>query len=354
MEVNKILVVRFSSLGDIILLTPLFREIKRLFPCAEVDFLTSTTFAAICENNPHIRQIIALDRKKGKSELDRIVKECKSKRYDMVFDAHRSLRSRLFISKCFGWGPFVNREIFRIDKRSWQRNLLLLTKINFLKEFPSQREAYCQLLNKFASSGDLDSSSELFPGEKERKFVKALLRAHNIGADPLIVLGPSASFPGKCWPKESFLELAQKLRAEGVAIVLVGGADDPEPEWIQQQCDDKVVNLSGKLSFLESAELLRHSLLAISNDSAVVHFAEAVKTPALSIFGPTVKEFGYGPFLDDSKLIEIDLPCRPCSRNGKGDCKNPIKRQCMTWISVDNVFQEALNLLQEFTRRSIY
>ena len=102
MKIDRILVIRFSSLGDIILLSSLFKEIKKCFPKAEVDFLTSTTFSQVCSNNPHINRILALDRKNGSRELIRIIDEVRQSKYDLVLDAHQSLRSRLLLIKSFG------------------------------------------------------------------------------------------------------------------------------------------------------------------------------------------------------------------------------------------------------------
>ena len=327
-------------------MTPLFREIKKIFPQAHIDFLTSTTFASICKNNPHIDQIIPFDRKQGKEALNLIARQFASQQYDLVFDAHQSLRSRLLLKKSFGWFGSGKTQIFRIDKRSWQRNLLLLWKINFLKDFPSQREAYCQLLQKFADPEQLDSSSELYPSAAERERVHQILEQNNLLGETLVAIGPSASFPGKCWSKDNFLELTKQLQSQGAKVLLLGGPEDIEPAWIVDNCEQKPLDLSNELSFLESAEVLSYCKLAISNDSAIVHFAEAMGTPALSIFGPTVKEFGYGAFLEHSKVIEVNLPCRPCSRNGKGKCTNKIQRQCLRDIPVERLMQAAMNVLK--------
>ncbi len=346
MNIRNILVIRFSSLGDIILLTPLFRELKKKFPQANIDFFTSTTFQSICLNNPNISTIIPLDRKKGNSELSRIVKLIKSKNYDLFFDAHYSLRSRLFLFRLFGARYFFNKSIKRIDKRSWKRNLLLSTKINLLENHISQREAYCRLLDDFSEKRSYQMETELFPSNDDKAKIRHILHQFNLEGKTLVAMGPGASFQGKCWPKENYLKLSEQLQASGFSIVLLGGADDSEPGWMVNNSKEKPLDLSGKLSFIESAALLKQCQLTISNDSAVFHLSEAVGTPAITIFGPTVKEFGYAPFLKDSRLIDISLPCRPCSRNGKGNCKNPIERQCLYDITVDLVFEQAFNVLK--------
>ena len=345
-QIGRILVIRFSSLGDIILLSPLFREAKKIFPKARVDFLTSTTFSSICANNNNINEIIQFDRSVGGGELARIRQLCVSNRYDLILDAHQSLRSRLLLT----WlrGPFYryHRGVACIDKRSLKRNLLLRTGINLLKNAVTQREAYCQLLSRFTQLQQMDTSTELFPGPAEQIRIKELISRYQMGDKNTIAIGSGSSFQGKSWPKEYYLELSEMLQNRGFAVVLLGSAGNTEPKFIFENSLKKPLNLSGDLSILESAELLKYCKLSISNDTAVAHMAEAMGTPAISIFGPTTKEFGYSPYLKESKRLELPLKCRPCSRNGSGECKNRIERQCLRDIPVKTVLESALQILK--------
>ena len=231
--------------------------------------------------------------------------------------------------------------------------MLLLFKWNlFQSGILSQREAYLQMLDEWKSIENMETHSELFPPEETVKKVDQLQIQKRLDLEKVVCVGPSASFPGKCWPKESFKELCERLVQEGFQVVLVGGAGESETKWIVENSNEvgdrapTLLDLSGKLTFLESAELLKRARLAISNDSAIMHFAEAVGTPVVTIFGPTVREFGYGPFLNNSKLLEVDLPCRPCSRYGKRKCHNQIKYECLKLISVQRVFDSALRAEQ--------
>lgn len=347
MKIKQILVIRFSSLGDIILLTPLFREIKQRFPEAKIHFLTSTTFGEVCQNNPHIDRFLILDREKGAADLARIVNELKSTTYDLVLDAHRSLRSRLVLLKTFGF-LFPFKKNFRwIDKRSGKRNLLLLTKINLMKNSISQREAYCRLLENLGDEKPFNTQTELYPGAAEIHRIGEIWQQYKLEGKPVVAIGPSASFKGKCWPQQRFLQLSGMLRQKGYSVVLMGGSRDLEPKWMVEYSSYKLIDLAGKLSYLESAEVLKRCVLTVSNDSAIVHFSEAMGTPVLAIFGPTVKEFGYGPFLVDSFLADVPLLCRPCSRNGKGKCGRRIDRKCLTDISAKWIYEKAIGIIQK-------
>ncbi len=342
---TKILILRFSSLGDLILTTPFYRELKRLNPSAELHLATSTNFAPLLENNPHLTKIHALNRQGGQPALRQLVKRLQAHKWDQVFDLHRSLRSRLLLFQLFGLFPAWKTQLYRLDKRSWQRVLLLRFKRNVLQRFPAQREAYLQLIGQAYPGAKLQSHTELFPSNKQAEAVTRILTESGINEKPLIGFGAGASFPLKRWPKESFLFVARELAKQGYQPIFLGGGGEEEPDWIAKQ--GGFPNWSGRLDFLETAALLARCSLAVSNDSAIVHFAEAMGTPALALFGPTVKEFGFGPFLKHSLLVEKDLPCRPCSRNGKGSCSNQEELACLRQITAEEVLQLALERLKK-------
>ncbi|MDT8447081.1 MAG: glycosyltransferase family 9 protein [bacterium] len=341
--IKKILAVRFSSIGDLVLTTPFYREVKALFPDAELHLITSREFAAIFAGNPHIDRLIPFDRKAGSAELDAQAAAIEAEGYDLAFDLHRSLRSRLLLRKGLGKSGV---KVHHVDKRSFKRNLLLSPlKINLFKEASPQRLEYLKLLARYAGGRPLNGATALFPGPQERAEVETILAELKAEGKPLVALGPSASFALKCWPKESFLALGLALDQMGVQVVLLGGAADQEPRWISEQSGGRLVDLAGRLSFLGSAELLRWARLAVSNDSTVVHFAEAMGTPVVAIFGPTATEFGFAPFLPQSRVMERELSCRPCSRNGKGRCINKEQLACLKGISVEQVLAAVRPLL---------
>lgn len=349
---EKILIIRFSSLGDIVLLTCLFRETKKCFPHTKIDFVTSSEFAPLVDNNPHLNQVFFYDRKKkDKSEWKKLTKILSSQNYEIILDAHHSIRSRLLL---FQIPKKYSQKRIRIDKRSLKRDLLILFKFNLLKKFTPQREAYLALLSKFTTLGKKEAWTEIFPGEKEQTHVKKIIKKYSLLSKPLIAIGAGASFTGKAWPKEYYLELIQSLSIKNYNIILLGGKDDEASIWLKNNIkSESVFLLAGELNYLESVEMIRHCVLTVSNDSAIVHFSEAVKVPAIAIFGPTVKEFGFGPFLEESQLLELSLPCRPCSRNGKGKCSNPNYRECLYSLSPEYVIQETLHTLKSQRNKSL-
>lgn len=344
---KNILIIRFSSLGDIILLTPLFREVRKQFPDSTITFLTSTTFESLCRNNPNIDHIIALDRSKGSRELNRVVSVIRNGSYDLILDAHNSIRSRLLLFKSLKLRYLFKHHLNVIDKRSWKRNLLLLAKINLLKNAISQREAFCNLLCQVTGIRPQEMSTELFPADKDRDAADTILHQTFHDEKPLIAVGPAASFKGKAWPKDYYLELCKRFIDQGYNVILFGGPGEEEPRWISERISGGILDTSGRLTFLQTAALIKKCALTVSNDSAIVHFSEAGRIPVVAIFGPTVQEFGFFPFLKESSVVELTLSCRPCSRNGKGKCKIREKRKCLTHLSVDMVWEEAKRILDE-------
>tara|TARA_E500000331_G_C17043431_1_gene620648 strand:- start:176 stop:691 length:516 start_codon:yes stop_codon:yes gene_type:complete len=154
-----------------------------------------------------------------------------------------------------------------------------------------------------------------------------------------IAIGASASYPLKRWPLQYFKEIISILIKQDFPVLLVGGANEQENTNLEHYFSGSVTNASGKFTTLESAELLRHARIVLTNDTSISHIAEAMQTPAIVIFGATVKEFGYTPFLNESTIVETNekLSCRPCSSDGRGRCRNPEKLRCLTSITPDMV-----------------
>ena len=340
--------IRFSALGDLVLTTPVYRELKRVYPDSEVTLLTSFGFGSILDHNPHIDHVIQHPRKETSTQLKSLINRLKESKFDLIYDVHRSLRSIWIVwnLRWSGSGLFDFPEIWSINKRSWQRSLLIKYKINFLKNSASQRLHWLSPLQK-KTDQQLDSKTELFPPPETQSRIQELLTEKQLEVKKFIAIGPSASYALKLWPFEYYQLLIEKLLKEGWKIVLTGGPGEEEPLLLEQQFEGQVVNLAGKLELLESAELLKSALLVVTNDTSIGHLAEAMNTPAFVFFGPTVREFGYPPFLEGSQMLETreSLSCRPCSRDGRGKCRNSAPLQCLTSITPEDVFTKVQQYL---------
>jgi len=335
---KNILIIRFSALGDLVLTTPIFRELKRIFPDTEITLLTSTRTGSVLENNPHIDHYIWHKREETYSELNKLIKKLHKENFDLIYDAHRSLRSIWIVWNLTKFGFSTTPKTWFINKRSWQRSLLINFKLNLLSKTPSQRQNLLLPLQN-QTNQVLDNHTELFPDSDTVMHIKNFLNKNNLLQNRYVAIGASASYPLKRWPLKYFHELISKLIKQNCPVVLVGGANESENTKLEHDFSSKIINASGKFTPLESAELLRHARIVVTNDTSISHLAEAVQTPAIVFFGPTVGEFGYTPFLKESKIMETKekLCCRPCSRDGRGKCSNPDKLRCMTSITPEMV-----------------
>ena len=325
-------------MGDLVLTTPIFRELKRVFPDAEITLLTSSGTGSVLNNNPHIDHFIWHKRKESYSELNKLIKKLHKEKFDLVYDAHRSLRSIWIVWNLTRFGFHKTPKVWLIKKRSWQRSLLINFKLNFLNNTPPQRQHLLLPLQN-QTSLVLNNHTELFPDQNTVMQIKNFLNKNNLLQKKYIAIGASASYPLKRWPLKYFQELISKLIKQDCPVVLVGGANEPENTKLEHDFSGKVINAAGKFTPLESAELLRHARIVVTNDTSISHLAEAMQTPAIVFFGPTVGEFGYPPFLKESKIMETKekLSCRPCSRDGRGKCSNPDKLRCLTSITPEMV-----------------
>jgi heptosyltransferase-2 len=195
-------------------------------------------------------------------------------------------------------------------------------------------DRYLQAVAPFAPSAG---------GSRPRLFASTETAIPAVPAEPFIAIAPGAHWPTKRWPVEHFQALVAALSKRGLSIVLVGNADD------RQACDaiasaaTGIVNRAGMLDLAQLKAVVARSRMAITNDTGVMHIAEALGKPVAALFGPTVPQFGFAPWRPESVLIEQDLDCRPCSLHGSKTCPRG-HFQCMRGI-VPQVVLEAVNAL---------
>ena len=341
-SLQRILIIRFSSIGDIILTTPLIRALRTRFPEARLDFVTKREFGELLDSNPHLDQLHLYDARSGAKGLSALARELRHNRYDLCVDLHKNLRSRHL------------RLLLRVprvvsySKQSLRRTLLLKTGINLYKKpiLPIP-ERYMQQLAPFGVSPD-GKGPELFPTGQHDAKVRQLFEEEHVDSQPILVgFAPIAAHPLKQWPLEKFAQLGWQLIQKHQARILIFGSPSEQRfcQTLAQQIPNDPILLCGKLSFLESAAALKSCALFVGNDSAGVHMASAMQTPAVAIFGPTVEELGFYPYGVLLRVVSVPLPCRPCTHTGKGRCKNTEHHACMKRISVEQVVQAAAELL---------
>ena len=343
---SNILLIRFSSLGDLVLTTPIYRELRKVYPDSRLTLLTSEGFGRVLENNPHLDETIYHRRKETRNDLKDLINQLRLQKFDLIYDIHNSLRSRWIGWQLKRHAP--KPEHWLIEKRTLARELQIRFRWGQFFNGKSQREQWLEPLQRH-HTGTLSTKTELFPSVADKNYVKAWLNQNDLQDKPFICIGASASFPLKCWPLQNFKQLVENIIQSGVSVVLVGANGEIETEELAEyfRGSQNVFCAAGIFTILQSAALLEMANAVVANDTSIIHLAEAMRTPSIALFGPTVKEFGYAPMLAQSRLIETDLAlrCRPCSRTGKGTCKNREQQICMYSISTQKVWDAAQLLL---------
>lgn len=341
-EDARILLVRFSSLGDVVKCTALPRLIKNRYPRAQVTFLTSEAHVDLVRHNPHLHQAIGFQRKQGLPGLFRLARQLAREDFHLVADVHNSLRSRLLRG-------LIRAPRTVYHKRTLQRFLLIQFGINTYHYDADGRTAgkeddFLAGLRPYGITDD-GQGTEMHLGPQfeaahlSQKLPDALRRLKAWRGDNLPILGaaPVAAWDLKRWPLDHWRSfLAAYLKQVGGGLILFGGPRDSDViqlgAQLERQAPQQVISLAGRTTLLESAWFASHTSLMLANDTGMMHISEAMGVDVLAFFGPTSRELGYFPVRAESGVLERPLPCRPCTRNGKGKCSHPWPKACLAAI----------------------
>jgi heptosyltransferase-2 len=338
-ESSKILVMRLSSLGDLILMIPMLRALRESSADRRVHLLCKARYAGLFEGNGFLDRLIPVEQGDLR-DLMRLRRQLAREEYDAIIDAHNVIRSNLLFHS------LPAKRKLQIAKSEMKKLLLIRGKINLYRQVISQADRYAVLAGSLGAP-PRESFAELpIPPDAARRAAAALSEA-GLGDGAVVALAPGARWQTKMWPKEYFGELIARIAQGGDRIVLIGGREDSALNAeIARAASPAPLDLTGKLSIMESAAVLKRCAALVTNDSAPLHLAEAVGTPVVAFFGPTVREFGYFPRLERSRSLEAELDCRPCSRNGARPCPYGTK-ECLTAINPQKAHEALLAVVGE-------
>ena len=341
----KILIIRFSSFGDVVLTTPVIRAIKEKYPEAVIDFIVYNTFSEAISLNPEIRNLVIFEKKKSKDRnyIKDIVNKLKLENYDYVIDLHSKFLSRI-IGKSL---ENKNTQYCRYKKRKWWKTILVKAKLITYNADCTIVESYFTALKKLGISFSDKNMKNGFGDNLEfyidKKMEEEFVQKYDLKNGSYFVLAPGASKFTKKWPY--YDELAKKIleneskfvkNNEKLRIFVIGGKEDANV--VKADGDGQVIDLCGEISFKESGILLKYAKAAIVNDSGPFHIARAVKAKTFVFFGPTdPKLFSF----EKSTFLLNNPNCPPHSLYG--DDKFPKKyADCMAGISVETVFDKII------------
>ncbi|MBI5554345.1 MAG: glycosyltransferase family 9 protein [Elusimicrobia bacterium] len=330
--INNILVIRFSSLGDVVLTTPVFTKLRHFLPETKISVLTKNQYQDVFLNNPHINEVLTLDQQEN---LTSLISRIRKNKYDLIIDLHSNLRSHLL-------GLTAGVKVIRYNKQSLNRYALLHLGTGNQKLNKSVVERYLETLN-FLGPQQLHPETKIYLSEKEIRTARALLENNGLKpADIIIGLNPGAKWETKKWPLLNWVDFLTMCRNNKMKILLFG--DDNDLAFISQivkemgNSRDFLVNLAGRTDLRQLMALIKQCRLLVTGDSGALHIAQALAVPVLILLGPTVPEFGFIRSNQDDAILYKDLPCRPCSLQGANYCKRS-DRICLAGITAGEVFE---------------
>ncbi len=331
-NIQKIVVLQTAYIGDVIVSTGLLRELKSIYPEAQIDIITTPLSAELFKYNPHINYIYKFDKNNWKYiNFFKLIRKLRSESYDLSISIQSSLTSALMLS------------LAGIDTRIGFDKQVLTTDSIVLRENSDRHrsENIVNLLSHLDNDQKFDHRSELFFSNRETGRAGRIIDSLQENGEKLIGIAPGSVRETKKWPAEYYEELTTKLGQTESCVFFIGGPDEAElcDRIIEASRHPKTINMAGKLSLLESSALIKKMDLMISNDSAPLHMANAVKTDVFAFFGPTVRKYGFFPYREGDKIFEVELNCRPCSLHGGAKCPEG-HHNCMKMIKPDHVFQQ--------------
>ena len=339
MNPQKILIIQTAFLGDVVLTTPLIKAIRKKYPHSKIFFLLIPQTEGLLQNNPHLDGIIVYDKKnkeKGVSSFLALAKKIRASGFDLALIPHRSFRSALL--------AYLARIPQRIGFNKSSGAFLFTKRIKYIQN-RSEAERNLSLLGGSLFSED-DCLPELFPSEDDFKYIEELFRSWDVKREDKIVgIAPGSVWNTKRWPPERFGEVAESLIEKlGAKVIFIGGKEDEKLCLeIASNMKSKPLITAGKTSPLQSAALISRCHVILSNDTAPMHIAVAMRVPVVAIFGSTIPEFGFAPTGKNDLVIQKEIYCRPCGIHGRKKCPEKHFR-CMKEITAEEVFEGVMKI----------
>jgi len=343
-KIENILIVRLSSLGDIVLTTPVIETLKNEFPQSQTFFLTKAQYGDILRNDPRIFSLLEFDPKgkhKGISGFMRLVGELKSHDFDLLVDLHANLRS-FFIRLLT-----KSKIKLKYNKRWLSRCMMVYLKFLKTKSIHTV-DSYLEVL-KHISIDTPDKKPLLFLSKNDIELVEHFLLEEKVRKDDIVVgVHPGARWETKRWDEEKFRKVCQVLiEKNNYKVILMGDDKDKRLiERIKKGIPDARLIPAVGLSLGKSMSLIQRFDSLITNDSGPMHMAQALQVPVVVIFGPTHPKLGFAPTGFDNVVLCANVECSPCSLHGEKKCRKK-NRLCMDLIQPEMVVEAVESLIEK-------
>lgn len=336
-ETPRILVIRLGAMGDVLLATPALRALRARFPSARIDVLVKSAFAPLVAGHPAVDGVIVFDRAQG---FRQAVQRVRAGRYTHVADLQSNPRSR--------WAAWrsgaPHRVRFHHDR--FKRWLLLRFHWDLYREERPVPQRYLEALSAWGVTDD-GRGLELAVDTESRSTAQKWLGERGIPpGSPIVALAPGAAWPTKRWPEERYQVLARHFAEAGNHVLVLGGPEETERcRRVALAAGARGHVAAGGFTRMETGALLASARLLVTNDTGLMHMACALDRPVVAVFGPTARQLGFFPFRARSRVVETDLPCRPCAKHGSKACPKGHFR-CMLDIDPETVMKACAALLE--------
>ncbi len=328
----KILVIRLSSIGDVLQCMSIVGGTKAQIPNAEIHWFVRSDIAPILELDPRIHKIWSFDKKLGLKGLWQLAKVLKKEHFTYVYDAHSNIRSTILKLKiCPFWKRWLGiaPQYAIRSKERLKRILLFKFRINkFPKPFRGMVSFQKPLYQFGITDFPMNFSQWNFPTATQEKLDKLV----ELELKNYICLVPSAAWELKRWDISYWKELIQLLPQQH--FLIIGGPSDTFCEEIASVAPDRAINLAGKTSLIDSCFVVHETALTVSADTGFIHAADLFGKKGIFLAGPSAFGFPTGSHI---KTLEKEMPCRPCTKDGRGKCSQKTHKECLMSLTPEMV-----------------
>ncbi len=332
---NDILIIRFSSLGDVVMATAVVEALKQALPDTRLHFLTKREYSGVFDDDSRIDEVIAV---KGSESPFQIIRMVGDKRYDAVIDLHDVIRSRAVTALIR-----ASRKV-RLNKHSLGRRLMVWSHNRYRRRF-DVLESYLKPLHKLGI--EKTAFPCIRPSAKSLRTAQVILDMHSEkGTIPVIGFAPGARHPSKRWDGKSFAAIADEVSRKGCLPVFIGDSADTECiETIRSMMSVTSVSLAGEFDMSVTIGVIALLKGLVTNDTGPMHIAGALGIPFVAVFGPTHPDLGFVPGYPSGSVLHSGVPCSPCSLHGEKPCRME-SRYCMDGVTVEMMMKEIEKILK--------
>jgi predicted lipopolysaccharide heptosyltransferase III len=335
-DLRNILLVRLSSLGDIVLTSPAIRAVRKHFPNARISMLVAKQSADLLTENPYLDEVLRFDRHvkdKDTAEMLRLVRNLRERQFDLTIDFQRKFRTSLL--------GYLSGAKCRVG---YHQPKGFLCSVRVPDSSGHAIDRYFALLHAVGIAAE-DRTLDLFLTESDRKYARDTMEKQSIDGDrPTVGLFPGAGWKLREWMPDRFAAIGNRLVKDfGAQVVVFGGPHERQlANYVVDLMTEQAASFAGNLPIRQLAALIERCNLFLTNDTGPMHIAAALRTPTVALFGPG-NHIRFQPLDPIHSTVRHEVPCNPC-KQFTNRCNNNI---CMKLITVDEVWETICQRLNQ-------